>query len=91
MCGGENVTNGSYYPVFSKDIAFVHHFMAPCPPHPLGVLVVLATPVKSYLKWREIRLAIQCAVDTVNYSTLNSYRFMQKHMQAALIILEIIY
>ena len=24
------------------------------PSHPVGVLLVLATPVKNYLKWREI-------------------------------------
>ena len=31
-----------------------------CPPpsHPVGVLLVLATPVKNYLKWWEIQLAI---------------------------------
>ena len=35
----------------------------------IGVLVVLATPVKIYLKWREIQLAIaiQYTVDTINY------------------------
>ena len=26
--------------------------------HPVGVLLVLATPVKNYLKWWEIQLAI---------------------------------
>ena len=57
-----------------------------CPPpsYPIGMLVVLTTSVKKYLKWLEIQLAIQCTVDTVN-----SYRFVEKHMQAALIILEI--
>ena len=39
----------------------------PPPSHPVGVLVVLATPVKNYLKWREIQLAIQCRVDTTDY------------------------
>ena len=39
----------------------------PPPSHPIGVLVVLAMPVKNYLKWREIQLAIHCTVDTVNY------------------------
>ena len=55
--------------VFSEDVAFAHHFMAPrLPPipHPIGVLVVLVTPVKT-LKWLEIQLAIQCTVDIVNY------------------------
>ena len=67
-CGGENGTNGSHFPVFSEDVAFARHFVATRPPsHPIGVLVVLATPVKSYLKWREIQLAIQCTVDIMNY------------------------
>ena len=69
-CGGENGTNGSSLAAFSKDIAFARHLMAPYPPppsHPIGVLVVLATPVKNYLKWQEIQLAIQCTVDTMNY------------------------
>ena len=39
----------------------------PPPSHPVGVLVVLATLVKNYLKWWEIQLAIQCTVDTMNY------------------------
>ena len=69
-CGGENGINGSHFPYFSEDIAFARHFVATRPPppsHPVGVLVVLATPVKSYLKWREIQLAIQCTGDTMNY------------------------
>ena len=33
----------------------------PPPSHPVGVLLLLATPVKNYLKWQEIQLAIQCA------------------------------
>ena len=69
-CGGENGTNGSHFPVFSEDVTFAYHFMATCPPppsHPVGVLLVLAMPVKNYLKWWEIQLAIQCTVDTMNY------------------------
>ena len=31
-CGGENGTNGSHFPVFSKDIAFAPHSVAPRPP-----------------------------------------------------------
>ena len=61
---------GSHLAVFSKDIAFGRHFMAPHPPPPslpIGVLVVLATLGKYNLKWRKIQLAIQCTVDTVNY------------------------
>ena len=30
----------------------------PQPFHPIGVLLVLATPVKNYLKWWEFRIAI---------------------------------
>ena len=30
----------------------------PTPPHPVGVLLELATPIKNYLKWWEIQLAI---------------------------------
>ena len=43
------------------DIAFVHHFVATYPP-PLSVLVVLATPIKNYLKWRAVKLAIHSIV-----------------------------
>ena len=85
-CGGENGPNGSHFPVFSEDIVIAHHFVAthpPIPSHHIGVLVVLAMPIKNYLKWWEIQLAIQCTI------TLNSYGFMEKHMQAAPIILEI--
>ena len=32
---GENGTNGSHFPVFSKDIAFAHHFLATRLPHTL--------------------------------------------------------
>ena len=39
----------------------------PSPSHPVGVLLVLATPVKNYLKWREIQLAIHPVVG--GYST----------------------
>ena len=51
--------------VFSEDIAFSRHLMATHLPslfHPVGVLLVLATPVKSYLKWWEINLAIHSIV-----------------------------
>ena len=34
----------------------------PPSPHPAGMLVVLTTPVKNYLKWRAIQLAIQLAI-----------------------------
>ena len=60
----------SHFPVFSEDVTFTHHFMGThLPPlfHPIGMLVILATLVKNYLKWCEIQLDIQCTVDTVNY------------------------
>ena len=74
-CGGESGTSGSHFPVFSEDVACARCFVATRPPptlsppptHPTGVLVVLATPIKNSLKWREIQLAIQFAVDTMNY------------------------
>ena len=57
------------------------------PSHPIGVLVMLATPVKNYLKWWEIQLTIQCAVDKMNY--FEQLQILEKHMQVAPIILEI--
>ena len=35
---------------------------SPPPSHPVGVLVALATPVKNYLKWQAIQLAIHSVV-----------------------------
>ena len=93
-CGGNNGTDGSHFPVFSEDVVFAHHFEVPCLPptlprsHLIGVLVVLATPVKNYLKWWEIKLAIQCTVDTVIYSIVTDL-WRNMCMQAALIILEV--
>ena len=53
----------------------------PTPSHPIAVLVVLAMPVKNFLK---MVVALQCTVDTMNY-----YKIVEKHVQAAPIILEI--
>ena len=55
MCG-ENGTNGRHLSIFSVAIAFVCNFIAPHPSLYIIelVLVVLAMPVKSYLKWRAI-------------------------------------
>ena len=53
-CGGENGTNGSHVAVFSEDVAFACHFVAPHPP-PTNV------------KWQAIQLAIHYTADTVNY------------------------
>ena len=47
---------------FSEDVVFACHFVAtslPPPSYPIGVLLVLATSVKNYLKWWEIQLAIR--------------------------------
>ena len=51
-CGGENGTNGCYLAVFSENIVFAHHFVAPNHPLPIGVLVVfvVATTVKKLSK-----------------------------------------
>ena len=65
ISGGENGTNGCYLAVFIEDVAFARYFMAthqPPPFHPVGALVILAMPVKNYLKWRVIQLAIHSIV-----------------------------
>ena len=31
-CGGENGTSGCHLAVFSEDVAFARHIVAPCPP-----------------------------------------------------------
>ena len=55
------------FAVFSEDVAFARHFVATHPPtlppsHPVGVLVVLTTLVKNYLKWRAIQITIHSIV-----------------------------
>ena len=45
-CGGENGTNGSNLGVFSKDVAFAHHFVAP---HPLCSQDILLCKVNNKL------------------------------------------
>ena len=67
---GENGTNGSHFPVFSKDIAFAHHFGAThspptLPPYRSASGIGYAT--KKPLKWWENQLASLCTVDTMNY------------------------
>ena len=57
VCGGANDTSGCHLAVFSEDVVFSRHFVAK-----KGVLVVLTTPVKNYLKWRAIQLAIHSTV-----------------------------
>ena len=59
--------NGSHLAVFSEDVAFSHHFVAPylLPPYKSASGIGYAS--KNYLKWQEIQLAIHCTADTVNY------------------------
>ena len=49
-CEGENGTNQCHL----TNVAFASHFVATYPPPTLPLLLVLATPVKNYLKWWEI-------------------------------------
>ena len=69
-CGGENGTNGSHLVVFSKDIIFARHFVAPRLPPTLpshrSASGIGYTNI-NYLTWWAIQLAIQCTADTVNY------------------------
>ena len=45
----------------------------PPPSHPVGMLVVLTTPVKNYLKWRAIQLAIHSTVGAqIEYKQLQN-------------------
>ena len=62
ICGGEIGTNVCHLAALNVGVASVHHFVSTRPPHPIGVLVVLATPVKRYLKWQEIQIAIHSIV-----------------------------
>ena len=51
ICGGENDTNGCHLAGFGEDVAFARHFVAIHPPyHPVGMLLVLAMPVKKLSK-----------------------------------------
>ena len=62
--------------LFSEDIALACNFMAPRPPppsHHVRVLVVPATPVRNYLKWWAIQLAIYSIVGTqIEYKQLQN-------------------
>ena len=80
--GGKNGTSRSHLTVFSEDVAFASHSS-----HPIGVLVVLAMPVKSS-KWWAIQLDIQCTADTVNYIEQLQI-FGEIHEGSSLIILKI--
>ena len=49
ICRSENGTNGCHLVLFSVDVAFTLHLVAPHHPllsNPIGVLIVLAMPVK---------------------------------------------
>ena len=81
--------NGSNLAVFREDIAFSHHFITPCllPPN-------RSASDTDYTSKKLSKMAGNPAIHPVysRYSelrTLNSYRFVEKHAQAALIILEI--
>ena len=53
ICVSENNASGCHLAVFSKDVAFAHHFVATYPPslsHSIGVLVILTTPVIKLFK-----------------------------------------
>ena len=54
-------------PMAVISLFLVKTLLLPAHAHPIGVLVVLAMPVKNYLKWWEIQPAIKCTVDTMNY------------------------
>ena len=56
-----NGTNRCHMAIFSVDVLFSHHFVAPLHPPlytPIGVLAALATPVTNYPKWQTIQLVI---------------------------------
>ena len=61
ICGIENGTSGHLLGIFSVDIAFACYFVAlyhPAPSTPVEMLVILAMPVKNYLKWQGIQPVI---------------------------------
>ena len=54
---GKNGTSEFHLAVFSVDVAFAHHFVAPS--SPIEVLVIaIGHTSKNYLKWWVIQLAI---------------------------------
>ena len=60
ICVGDYGTNGCYLAIFSEDVAFASTLWLPT--QSIAVLVVLTVPVKYYLKWQAIRLAIHSIV-----------------------------
>ena len=85
ICGGENGTSACHLAVVSVHGYSLSLSLRGSPPfHPMEVLLVLAMPVKKYLKWWAIQLAIQCTVDTMNYleyfkSTFLNSMYKQGH------------
>ena len=87
-----NGTNGSHFPVFSEDVTFSHHFVATRPPppsHTIGVLVVSAMPVKKLSKMTGNPASYPVYSRYNELLWIASYRFVEKYVQAAPIILEI--
>ena len=74
-----NGTTGNHLALFSEDVAFARHLVAPSAPSTL--------PPRLHQS-RAIQLAIQCTADIVNYHEY-SYRFVEKYLQETPIILEI--
>ena len=90
-CGGENGTNGSHFPVLSEDVAFARHFVAtrPLPAlPPCRSATVIGYPSKKLSKMAGNPTSYP-VYTTYNELTLNSYRFVEKYVQVAPIILEI--
>ena len=58
ICGGANDTSGCHLAVFSEDLAVARHFVAIS----RNASGIDYTPVKIYLKWRAIQLAIHSTV-----------------------------
>ena len=61
ICKGKNDTNRCHLIGFSEDAAFVHHFVATCPPTtlpPYRSATGIGYGSKHYLKWWKIQIAI---------------------------------
>ena len=66
ICGGANDTSECYLTVLSEDVAFARHFATTLPPPslpPCRSASGIYYPVKNYLKWQAIQLAIFLTVD----------------------------
>ena len=73
---GENGINGCHLAVLSVDVALPATSSLPThplPSHPVGMLRVLAKPVKNYLKWQETQLVIHSIVgELIDYKHLEN-------------------